>query len=185
MFLIDDNNVPLCLDCNTKLQQMVAAQNAEHERQLNYLSDEMDAIVGIGPIGPRYPERPQPVILQGGTFNNIKVTDSTIGMINTGQLHQVDTAISVIGQQGDPQLAETLKALTDLIVAADGLGDEGKKEAIEILSVLGSEATLPVEQRRNSIAKPLLERLREVVGDAANIATITQAMIVIIAGAFG
>lgn len=185
MFMVTEQQIPLCLDCYALFQQTLSQQNADLERQLNYLSDEMDAIVGIGPIGPRFPERPQPTIVQGGTFNNIKVTDSTVGMINTGQLHQVDTAISVIGQHGDKQLAETIKTLTDAIIADPGMVQTSKRDAVEILSVLSSEATAPKEQRRSSIAKPLIDRLRELLGDAANIATIAQAALPIIAAAFG
>ena len=100
-------------------------------------------------------------------------------------MHQVDTAKSVIGQHGDPQLAETIKTLTEAIIADPGINQDGKKEAVEILSVLSSEATVPKEQRKTSIAKPLIDRLRELLGDAANIATIVQAALPIIAAAFG
>lgn len=184
MFVYGDEEFFLCLDCAAKLQQLESQKKAEHERELNYIADGMAATAGIGPIGPRYPPRPQPVLVQGGTFNNIKVTNSTIGVINTGQLQQVDTSISVIGQQGDQQLADAFRTLTDIIIADTGLAKSQKKDAVEILSVLGSEATAPQDQRRSSVAGPIIQRLREILGDAANLATVAPRLLEIIAAAF-
>jgi hypothetical protein len=183
-FAYDDGKFSLCLDCSSKFEDMLSKRNADLERQVNFAADEMDEIMGMGRMGARYPARPQPTIVQGGTFNHIKVSDSTVGIINTGQLHQVETAISVIGRHGDKQLAETIKTLTQAIIADPGMDPASKKDAVEIMSVLSSEATVPKEQRKTSIAKPLIDRLRELLGDAANIATIAQAALPIIAAAF-
>jgi hypothetical protein len=141
MFAHGTQNIPLCLDCSNKLQQTLSQQQADLERETNFMADEMESFAGIGRMGARYPARPQPIIVQGGTYNNTKVTGSTTGMINTGQLSQLDTAISVIGQHGDPELVQAIRKLADLIVGDRAMSAQGKKEAVEILSVLIAEAT--------------------------------------------
>lgn len=179
------SQVPLCIDCYSKLAHALDLQNAAHERMLNYLSDEMSVIAGLPPIGPRFPERRPPVTVTGATFHSINVKDSNVGVINTGQLHQVDTAVSVIGQQGDPQLAGTLKILIEAVMAHANMGAENQREAVEILSALGSEAVLPKEQRRAGVARPLIGRLRELLSVASDLATVGQASVPIISAAFG
>jgi len=185
MYAVGEPAVPLCLDCWAKHNQVVEAQNAMHERMLNYLSDEMDAIAGLPPIGPRFPERKPPVVVGHATFHNINVKDSNVGVINSGYLHQVDTAVSVIGKQGDASLAFALKLLTETVVAHKSIQAADKKEIIELLSALSSEASQSKEQRRVSVARPLLTRLRELLSASADVATVAQPLIPYIAAAFG
>jgi hypothetical protein len=97
----------------------------------------------------------------------------------------VDTAVSVIGQQGEPQLAEALKALTEAVVASTAMNAASRQETIEILSALGSEATLPQAQRRAGVARPLLRRLRELLSVAADLTPVAQVAVPFIAAAFG
>jgi hypothetical protein len=65
-----------------------------HERRMNYLQDEIAAQVGMPPMGPRFPPRPKPVILGGVRMNNINVSNSVVGTINTGTIGLIDQSIS-------------------------------------------------------------------------------------------
>ena len=106
MYLVgpEGKEVPLCLDCNLKHTQMLAIQNEQLEREMDFLTDHMEFTAGL-PSGvlPRYPKR-QTKIIQGGTvtLNNIHVSDSNIGVLNTGNLEMVDSAITVLGQDPTP-----------------------------------------------------------------------------------
>jgi hypothetical protein len=72
------NNIPLCLDCYCKLVNAQDIQSAENERMLNYLQDKMSVIAGLPPMGPRFPERRQPVHISAGTFHSINVKNSNV-----------------------------------------------------------------------------------------------------------
>jgi hypothetical protein len=65
------------------------------------------------------------------------------------------------------------------------LGAVAQKEALEILSTLSAEASLPRERRRSGIAKPLISKLREILGVASDLATIGEAAFRLIAVALG
>ena len=140
IIFVGDGKIPLCLDCWAKLEQTLDLEVAQHERHLNYLADEIDMSMGMPRSGPRYPERKPPVIVQGTTLNNINVANSNVGMINTGDLHQVDSAITVIAKHGDPEVAQALRSLVEYVASSPAISDPDKKEAVEILSVVGSEA---------------------------------------------
>jgi hypothetical protein len=176
---------PLCVDCYAKMAQALDIQIANHERHLNQLTSEMAAIAGVPDYLPKYPERKRPITVAGATFHNITVKDSTVGVVNTGQLQQIDTAVSVIGRQGDPDLAKALRALTDAIAANSALGAAAQKEALEILSTLSAEAAAPQGQRRSGIAKPLIARLLEILAVSADFAALGDVAFRLIAAALG
>ncbi|OFA15428.1 hypothetical protein A4U49_12945 [Acidithiobacillus ferrivorans] len=86
MYQIGEQNIPLCLDCYFKFSQIQQQQLESSERMMNYLSDEMAASVGLPPMGPRFPPRPQPVVVAGAKLHNIHVNNSVVGTINTGSI---------------------------------------------------------------------------------------------------
>ena len=183
IYAIGDQRIPLCLQCGAIHQSVIDRQLVALERQTETAIDQMEMIAGVRLPGRRRPA--PPVILPGATFHNINIKNSNVGVVNTGELHQVDTAVSVIGSQGEPQLAGALKALTEAVVASTAMDAAARQETIEILSALGSEATAQKSQRRAGVARPLLRRLRELLSIAADLSSVAQAAVPIIAAAFG
>jgi hypothetical protein len=163
MFLVGDKKVPLCLECNLKLVQMTQIQNDMLERTINYMSDHVDYTVGLPSSGPRYPER-KTVNVGGVTLHNISVNNSTVGVINSGSIGTIDTALTVIKQSGETQLAAALKGLSEAIIASNEIQTETKNQMLEILSVLSTEATAPKERRHSTVVGALIAKFRELVG---------------------
>jgi hypothetical protein len=160
MYLVgpEGNEFPLCLDCNVKHAQMSAIQSDQLERDMNFAASEMEAVSGLshGSL-PRYPQR-QVRIIQGGpmTLNNITVKDSSVGVLNTGNLEIVDSAITAL--KANPQTQDVAGAILKLAsaIADSELPAEKKNEAIEILSTVATEATAPEGKRKSSVVKRLL-----------------------------
>ena len=77
MFLVGPKGqqIPLCLNCHLKYVQLLDKQNEMLERTINYLTSEMESIVGLPPFLPRYPER-KVISTEKVTLNNIKVDKS-------------------------------------------------------------------------------------------------------------
>src|SRR5437879_5503155 len=111
MYQVGEQNIPLCLDCYFKFSQIQQQQTENHERMMNYLNDEIAMSVGLAPFGPRFPARPRPVIVAGAKLNNISISNSVVGTVNTGSIGSVDQSISALIQIGEPALAEALKGL--------------------------------------------------------------------------
>jgi hypothetical protein len=175
---------PLCLEHHALAQNIELRRLEALERQADRALEQMEWTTGVQlPRRPRAP-LPAPVIVQGSTFHHINIQGSNVGVVNTGRLSQVDTAISVIGQQGDPQLAGALKTLTDAVVASAALTATAKQEAIEILSTIGIEATAPAPQRRGGVARALLARLKELLSVSADLIEVGHATWPLILAAF-
>ncbi len=97
MYVVEGH--PLCLEHRAVHQDIVDRELAALENQRQQALEAMEMIAGVQlPRSPRPPPQPQPVIITGSTFHSINIKVSNVGVVNTGQLRLVDTAISVIGQ---------------------------------------------------------------------------------------
>jgi hypothetical protein len=166
------SEVPLCLECHSKFQDVVDRRIENSERMMNYLSDLMEARIGIPGLAPRFPPRPPRTVIQAGNFtmHNIRIDRSSIGVLNTGYINSVDTAIGTMRGSGEESAADAFRSLTEELVRIQGVEAEHKDKVLEILSVLASEATVPREQRRKSAMRALLSELATLTSGVAALA---------------
>ena len=174
MYLVTEEKIPLCLHCYSKFSQIEQAEIEQLEREMNYLHDQIYFISGLPSIGPRFPPKPQPIQITGAKLNNINISNSVVGTINTGYLNSVDQTITALNGLGESSIAEAIKELTEATIKSNDLGTNQKNELIEILGVLASEAATPSEERKRVITKNLLERGIQLTKLANDITEITQ-----------
>jgi hypothetical protein len=174
MYLVgpEGKEVPLCLDCNLKHIQTLAIQNEQLEREMDFLTDHMEFTAGL-PHGvlPRYPKK-RTKIIQGGNviLNNIRISGSSIGVLNTGNLEMVDTAITVLGQNPETrEVGAAISKLANAVAQSEELSPDNKNEAMETLSTVAAEATAPKEKRRNIMVRTLLRALPAAIQTAAGV----------------
>ena len=146
----------------------------DNERWLNYLHDEMAATVGVLPIGARFPPRPRPLILSGVKMNNINVSNSVVGTINTGTIGVIDQSISALAHTGATDLAQAVKELSEAILRSGDLTSNQKNEVVEGLSVVAEEAAAPQERRRNAVARAIIQNAEKITSLANDITDVCQ-----------
>jgi hypothetical protein len=152
---------------------MTTLQNEMLERQINYYSDLMDYTVGFGPSGPRFPTR-KTVNLGGVALHNIKVDNSTIGVINTGNIETVDVAVSALNNSGNNDIATALNQLTTEVVKNTEPQNDVKNQIVELLSLIASEATAPKERQRKGAMKALLSQLKDLLSVSSSLIQIWE-----------
>ena len=185
MYMVGEkSNVPLCLSCFLKYSQLQQAELENHERMANYIQDEMAATIGMRPMGARFPPRPAPVVVAGVKLNNIHVSNSVVGTINTGSIGTVDQSISALVQMGEPSLAEAIKELSQAVLGSNHLTQNQKNEVVECLSVVSAEAVTPKESRKNAVALALLDRAAKVTNVANDITDVCQKWWPVLVAAF-
>lgn len=169
MFLVGpDQKLPLCLDCYVKFSNVMDRQQENLERQLNYIADQFEMTSGIPGIVPRYPPRPPRQVLTGDvTLNHIRVSNSNIGVLNTGTIGTIDSAVGLLQREGDQEAAQALKALTEAVASDQSLDAAKKNEALELLSVIATEGAAPKEKRRGVAMRAVLRDLSAVLGGSA------------------
>src|SRR5262249_942142 len=87
--------------------------------------------------------------------NNISVhiSESTIGMLNTGQLENVQSIsvnVSTLADRGQAEVAEALKQVTEAVTASQEINSDNRDELLDYLEELSKQAALEPAQR----AKP-------------------------------
>jgi len=185
MYQVGSQSIPLCLDCYFKYSQIQQREFENHERMMNYLSDQIASSVGMPPLGPKFPPRPQPVVVAGAKLNNIHVSNSVVGTINTGSIGTVDQSISALVQVGEPDLAEALKSLSEAVLQSSDLTRNQRNEVVEALSIIAKEAATPKEMRQNTVAQSMLEKAMKITSLAADIGDVCQKWWPVLVAAFG
>jgi ABC-type transporter Mla subunit MlaD len=125
------------------------------------------------------------VHIGGVKLNNISVSNSVVGTINTGSIGSVDQSISALVQLGERALAEAIKSLSEAILQSADLTQNQRNELVEILSVLAKEAATPKEGRRGAVAQTLLDRAMKITSLANDITDVCQKWWPVLVAAFG
>lgn len=184
MYQVGEQNVPLCLNCYSKVAHIEQQQLENHERMLNYLHDEIGFGFGMPSMGPRFPPRPKPVHIGDMRLNNISVNNSVVGTINTGSIGSLDQSISALVQLDEPQLAQAFKELSEAVLQSDDLTRNQRNEVIEALNSISREAATPPQARQNTVALSLLERAEKITAMANDISELCVRCWPVIAAVF-
>lgn len=159
---------PLCLECARKYEQLTISIDRRLKEQHNFLVDQIEAVTGVYGITPRY-EISEPVVHTGPmTFHNIRVSDSVIGAINTGNVRQIDVALDHIQTRATAESADltaALKEFTEGVLQEGIFTQEVQNEILDQLAALTAQITQPKESQKPGIIKALVTAV------AAHVAT--------------
>ena len=101
-------------------------------------------------------------------MNKIHIDRSTIGVLNAGGvITNLDSAVTVLGEQGQTELAAALTRFTEEIAKSNDLQTDKQKQILEVLSVLSNEVAAPREARRQGVVRPLLGEISTLVQGTA------------------
>jgi len=137
-------------------------QLEKNTARINFLLGEVESITGaaVGSIGSRI-EITKVVQRQPITFNNIRVDQSVVGAINTGQAQAIDVALSYVKQNGDPALSELLQEFAQAVLDSRELDQAIRKAIVEQLFFLISQVLAKSEQKRPAIVSAVLKSVKE------------------------
>lgn len=167
--VISVGNNPLCVECYLKFQQASKIFCDTLIQEENYLLDMMEATIGLPGVLPRI-KTPQPIVYKGPlTFHNIKVDQSVIGAINTGEVKRIDVTMDYINTFGNNELVKALKEFTQAVIDEKKIEIKMKNEIIEHISFLTSQAALPKEKQKTSIVKTVLSAIKDTISTIASL----------------
>jgi hypothetical protein len=149
----------------------------------NAAMDDMDAITGIRSCFGRIDLPPiptAPVML-----TNIKVDNSVVGAINTGNVQAIDVSLTVLQQSGNDKASDALKQLTEAILQDKTLDQATKHEMVEQVAYLSEQAIAAAKDRKPSVIKATLGALAQAAGTVTAIATAWNAAEPILKSVFG
>lgn len=168
MYTVGPNKFPVCLDCYSRIVANDMSQQKFDARFINFLMDTMDSLVGVHGVTPRIELDARPIVHTGEMkLNNIQVSGSTIGVLNTGTIQNLDNKLTALGQENVATTA--IKNLSNAVIESKDLSDEQKKQIIELLDSITDEILAPRNNRRATVAKALWNNLREILSEVSSL----------------
>lgn len=156
-------DAPLCVNCNLKLAQATQIRDRMLKEEENFIIGQIEAVSGMYGVVPKH-NLPDPVIHHGPiTLHNIKVSNSIVGAINTGEVEQIDVALSHIGLEGNVELQKKLSEFTQAVLDQRDLDLTLKNEILEQLSLLTTQVATPPAERKTGIVKAVVSGISEAV----------------------
>ncbi|MGR3295467.1 MAG: hypothetical protein ACUZ8A_04500 [Candidatus Bathyanammoxibius sp.] len=162
-------NLGLCVDHFFTYVQGILVQRNMAATQFNMLAGQLEA--GSGGISrmARMPILPTPGVGDKVVFNNIHVDGSTIGSLNLGYIEHLETAVSVMKEQGEESLARAIGDLTKATIESREVEDETKDKINELLEFLAAQVMTEPEGRSLTIVEGVLVKLQGLVVTATGL----------------
>ena len=176
MYQVGDQKIPLCLQCNALMQQTIERNVQMLREEMNHTTDRVNSMFGLTG-GPRYPTK-RPVLVSSGTINNnhIAISNSQIGVLNTGNIQNLNQTIDTLYSTSHKELADNIKNFSEAILNASELQKEQKDEVLESLDLITKELFQKPESRKKTVAKSLMAGISKTVELAANSMTVWQGL---------
>lgn len=177
------NDVALCVDCFHKFEVARTLGFRIAAIGMNHAAAELDAVVPFGPSTPRIqvPDIPKgPVIL-----NNIKVDNSTVGSINTGNVASIDVNITYLKEGGNEKISEALKQLTEAIINDGLLSKQDKEPLLDQVEFLSEQAAAGAKDRRPGMIKAAFGALNSAAPTISALASVWTAIAPLLLAHFG
>ncbi|MGR9503846.1 hypothetical protein [Rhizobium leguminosarum] len=174
---------PLCVDCYHKFTVSRTLDFRIAAIGMNYAAEEMDHLLPIGGMSPRIqvPEIPRgPTIL-----NNIKVDNSVVGSINTGNVESIDVNISYLKKAGGDEVSAALVKLTEVIAGANDIDGGQKRALLDQVEFVTEQAVRGAEARRPGMISAALSALDSTSKATASLSAIWSSIHPILRHFFG
>ncbi|HFD31733.1 MAG TPA: hypothetical protein ENJ28_03325 [Gammaproteobacteria bacterium] len=169
------NGNPLCVECFTKVASVFQKQEEIRQRELIILMQQEQAIeadmyssIGLNPPPQKYDFthlRPP----SNYTLHNIKVSDSVVGLVNTGNVETIDVAMTNIQHAGNTEVADALKLITEGVLQNSELTSELKNEILQNLSFVSQQISAEPENRNQGVLKSVLSGIRDSVSTVSSL----------------
>ena len=104
-------------------------------------------------------------------LNNIRVENSVVGVLNTGDVKSIDSVVTTVRAKGDEKLAATLRDFTQVVLDAQDLPQESKNEVLSHLSFL-SQQIVTEPKHAPSVMRSILSGIERGIHAAASLVTL-------------
>jgi len=180
---IGEPGVLLCLHCYHAWSEIQFWDFLQNAAMMNRSLDDMEMVSGFTLSSKRIPVAEMArAMAKASTYNHIIVSGSKIGVINTGDLAKIDAVITMTNDSDAAGVGEALKILTQAIVDAQSLSDQGRSELIAVVQALSNEV---VKDPKPPVVLALWEAIQTRTAGVVDLATKAAGLRAAIHGAFG
>lgn len=160
-------------------------QFAQHATMYNLSAEEIDYVAPFGPVTPKIQIPRPPVAPINYNHQSVSVTGGNVGVINFGNVEQIQANLQSLVETGSADLVEPLKQLTDAIVNADEADEAAKNELLEQVATLTDLASAKPDERKPGVVKALLSGISQGAQTIGSVAGAWAAVEPLLIGHFG
>lgn len=164
------DDIPLCVEHHLMMQQAAYLQASYVAAQFNVVAGELEAGMGHLMRVPRMHLAPPPFMGPTVNMNNIKVTDSNIGLVNTGTLRNVqniDASVTIARTRGHDELAQAIQEFTQAVVDNTDVDKAVKQQLAESLEFLTAQINAEPEHRSKRVANSVVRGMKDLLAGTA------------------
>jgi hypothetical protein len=170
-----DDDIPLCIDCYEKVSRIEYRDFIQNAAMTNHAMDEMDAISGFPIAGGRMPIGDLVKMGQKlNTYNNITISESQIGVVNTGDLVRIDAAITLSKGSDVEEVGRHVGALAQAVMDSGQIDAQQRAEIVELLQELSDQA---IKGRKKSVMSSIMRSISEKTSGIIGLATLSDKLL--------
>ena len=159
-----EGDLRLCLKCHTLLQDNNYRTFLMNATMLNQSMDHMDMVTGIHLGGKRISVNAlAKAMSKPMTSNHINISNSSVGVLNTGDLAKINAVITITEGSDVEELGHEIRNFAQAVVDSQELPKETKQEVGELLGTLSEQIA---GKRSKSVIGAVLKGIEERVKSA-------------------
>ncbi len=177
------SGVPICIDHYTAFLTAQTTLLRHQMAMINYTEQQMASMSGMPWSANQIniPSLPSAPI----TLNNIRLENSSVGAINTGNVRDIEVNLGRLQNAGSENATKALKVFTEAVIADESISENQKHELLEQIAYLSGQATASAQDRKPAIIKPTLSALSQSATAIGSLATAWQVLGPILQSIFG
>jgi hypothetical protein len=181
----DGERLSVCAD------HYISLQGVENERQrnltdqarhamamMNLAADEMSMVTGVNLGGKVAIPQPTPA----SNFNNISVSNSTIGVLSTAAVGQIS---AYVGHMPRNDVARSALEQMTSAVANAPMDEVGRNDLLDQIAVVAEQAASEPQKRKPAVIGPILSAITQAAGAATAVAQTWKVVEPILKAHFG
>lgn len=164
MYQVTEQGIPLCLSCYKTWSEISNVEFLKYGAMLNYLEEDASRLTGY-PFPRRLPVAEIAAALERkSVLNNINISQSQIGVLNTGSIQKIDAAITLSKGSDSEVVGASLQDFADGVIKAPELSASEKNELLELTETLAEQV---VSTRKPATIRAIMKEMTARVGDVA------------------
>ncbi|MFD0588675.1 hypothetical protein ACFQZE_11720 [Paenibacillus sp. GCM10027627] len=148
----------LCLSCYERVHQIEQENLHNLFIMHNRAAASMENALGMTGMVARY-NVPTPNVFSGN-INDIKISNSTVGSVNTGRIENLNNTMNNINVPNSEEFLNRIKEFVEAVLSSE-MTDTAKNEIVEQVDTILAEVNSPSEKKKPGVIRVLVDNIKD------------------------
>lgn len=119
------------------------------------------------------------------TMQNFTLSNSQIGVLNTGTIQNMDAKVNILLNSSNPEIGANFREFIQAVISNDEVVSDKKNEVLELLNELSDQVSVPKEKRKNAVNQAMLAQIGSIIGGINSLSELWEKFKFVITDLFG